>query len=316
LNRFLDLKVVFTSEKSSVRNNDFFNGVRQFEHQSLDGKGLLESVMVITKLIRKHQKAEVILCGWDQALFWVIAFINPKRCNAIVIESSIYESKTAGLKGLVKRLFLSRVTKAYCSGKAQEAILKSLNYKGKVVITKGVGIFNIIPQPAFKKEEKAVIDFVYIGRFSEEKNLFFLLSFFNLNENLNLHLVGFGPLECDLKVNANKNIIFHGAVANHELAPLIQQFQVLVLPSNSEPWGLVVEEALNNGLPVIVSDRVGCLDEVVTPAVGLSFKLDDMEEFNNAIATITNLNFYNQLRLNISKLDFDKIAAQQVKSYL
>jgi len=88
------------------------------------------------------------------------------------------------------------------------------------------------------------------------------------------------------------------------------------LPSISEPWGLVVEEALNNGLPVIVSSRVGCLGEVVTADVGLSFNFDDANDLGFAIEKITNLNYYNNLRYNISKLDFDAITHGQVKSYL
>ena len=37
----------------------------------------------------------------------------------------------------------------------------------------------------------------------------------------------------------------------------------LVLPSQSEPWGLVVNEALHHGCPVIVSERCGCVPELV-----------------------------------------------------
>ena len=40
------------------------------------------------------------------------------------------------------------------------------------------------------------------------------------------------------------------------------EYDILILPSLSEPWGLVVEEALYYGMPVIISDRVGCRSEV------------------------------------------------------
>jgi glycosyltransferase involved in cell wall biosynthesis len=316
LNKYLNLEVVFTDDQSSIRNSDFFKGTRRFKYHSFHSIGLFKKIIKVKGLLDKQFYDEVILCGWDQILFWVIAFTNTKYKNALVIESSIYESQTKGVKGLIKRVFLSRISKVYCSGKAQVAILKELNYNGQIVITKGVGVFNIVTQPPFRAEEQKVDDFVYVGRFSQEKNLLFLIEFFNKNPHLKLHLIGFGPLEEIMKKKSSSNIVFHGAVANEKLYVILQQFHVLVLPSISEPWGLVVEEALNNGLPVIISNRVGCLDEVVTEDVGLSFTFDDDNSFSFAVEKITNLNFYNNLRYNVSKLDFDVITHEQVNSYL
>jgi glycosyltransferase involved in cell wall biosynthesis len=50
----------------------------------------------------------------------------------------------------------------------------------------------------------------------------------------------------------------------------------LVLPSLSEPWGLVVNESLAAGTPVIVSQRCGCVPELVRePAAGFAFDPSD-----------------------------------------
>jgi glycosyltransferase involved in cell wall biosynthesis len=38
---------------------------------------------------------------------------------------------------------------------------------------------------------------------------------------------------------------------------------IFVLPSHFEPWGLVVNEAMASGLPVIAADCVGCVDDLV-----------------------------------------------------
>ncbi len=53
---------------------------------------------------------------------------------------------------------------------------------------------------------------------------------------------------------------FHGPVAQQQLASQFRMGSVLVLPSLEEGFGLVVPQALNCGLPVIVSDRVGAKD--------------------------------------------------------
>jgi glycosyltransferase involved in cell wall biosynthesis len=42
---------------------------------------------------------------------------------------------------------------------------------------------------------------------------------------------------------------------------------LFVLPSRHEPWGLVVNEAMNFSLPIIASDRVGCGPDLVRPGV-------------------------------------------------
>jgi len=55
---------------------------------------------------------------------------------------------------------------------------------------------------------------------------------------------------------------FHGAVGQHALADAFRAGSVLVLPSLEEGFGLVVPQALNCGLPAIVSDRVGGKDLV------------------------------------------------------
>jgi glycosyltransferase involved in cell wall biosynthesis len=36
------------------------------------------------------------------------------------------------------------------------------------------------------------------------------------------------------------------------------------MPSHHEPWGLVVNEALASGLPVIATDNVGCIDDLIS----------------------------------------------------
>lgn len=61
--------------------------------------------------------------------------------------------------------------------------------------------------------------------------------------------------------------------------------------SKSEPWGLVIEEAMNNGLPVIVSNKVGCsIDLVAEDVNGIIFDLDDRNSLKNAV--LENLRSY------------------------
>jgi glycosyltransferase involved in cell wall biosynthesis len=307
--------IIFTHSNHSHRTDDFFKGDREFNFISIADITFFRKIYLLLKLLKVNDYDKLIIGGWDQFLFWIVVFLNKKSKNSIVIESSIYESKVDGLKGVLKKIFLSRISKAYCSGQSQSEIVKQLNFKGKIIITNGVGLINIIDQPIYTASKK-VTEYVYIGRFSKEKNLSFLVKVFNNLPHLNLHLIGYGYEEVLLREISNPNIIFHGEIFNKNISKILQEMHVFVLPSISEPWGLVVEEALNNGLPVIVSNKVGCAYEFVSPKVGMIFDFNKESSLIEAITKMSNINFYNQLRFNISKLNFSDIANQQIQSYL
>ena len=105
-------------------------------------------------------------------------------------------------------------------------------------------------------------------------------------------------------------------VDNVKLPNYYKNNDVFILPSKSEPWGLVIEEALNNGLPVIVSDKVGCKDDLVTVDTGLIFRYDDMDDLKNKVKKMCDVNYYNELRKCISFLDFNERIDKQVSVFL
>ena len=115
---------------------------------------------------------------------------------------------------------------------------------------------------------------------------------------------------------AGSNVRFVGAVDNEKLPAVYRAADVFVLPSIIEPWGLVVEEALNNGTPVIVSDRVGCKDDLLTKETGLVFRHDDAASLKAAVRQMCDVAFYNRLRQGVARLDFSRSARRQVEVYL
>ena len=308
--------VVFTGDTASIRKKDFFKGNINFDHINLENKSTIKKIIAAHKIISTFSYNELIACGLNELINWFCVFYSPRQKNATVVESSYYESTTSGLKGFIKKLFFKRISTTYASGIAQEKLAKGLGFKGKMVITKGVGIFNIIQQPEYIPTTK-VSSFIYVGRLSEEKNLKFLINIFNKHPQYILNIIGYGPEEEDLKSGANHNIKFLGAIDNGVLPELYQKNDVFILPSIKEPWGLVVEEALNNGLPVIISNKVGCVEEIIKPDFnGLSFDPISESSLISCIEKITNVSYYNQLKQNISKLDFNETVQYQVNCYI
>lgn len=98
-----------------------------------------------------------------------------------------------------------------------------------------------------------------------------------------LLLAGDGPLRPELETLASQvapgMVKFLGFRNQTELPALYDLCDVFVLPSRFEPWGLVVNEVMNAGRPVIVSDQVGCGPDLVKPGEnGAVFRAGDVDD--------------------------------------
>ena len=169
----------------------------------------------------------------------------------------------------------------FASGNLHKLLLDSLRYKGEVKVTKGVGIINKPKfSPKFKQYDKK---YLFVGRLSKEKNIEMLIDIFNKLEDYKLTIVGSGPLEEQLKGRANENIIFVGNVVNLGIRKYFETNDILVLTSVSETWGLVVEEALYYGVPVIVSSNCGSCEIIRDGINGYVVDIEDDRNIKNVI---------------------------------
>lgn len=306
--------LVFLEWMEKDRNKDFVSEKPEFDYEVLPD-GLVAGLRYLLSLLCKTRYCRLIIGGWDDLRLRVLAFVSPKQKNALLCESSFYEYRSGFIKDMVKKLILSRISVVYPSGKAQGRIFTHLGFKGDYRYTGGCGLLNYIEQPAYQPRTE-VKSFLYVGRLVEVKNLKMLIRVFNELPHLQLNIIGFGEQEDGLKAMAKENIRFLGAVENKRLSEYYQQADVYVLPSTFEPWGLVIEEALNNGTPVIVSDKVGCRDDLVTEDTGLVFDHESQQSLLDAIVKITDIDFYNRLRKHISKMDFKKRAQRQIDVFV
>jgi glycosyltransferase involved in cell wall biosynthesis len=101
---------------------------------------------------------------------------------------------------------------------------------------------------------------LYVGRISEEKGLPILLDAWSsaASGNLELVVVGEGPLRSDLEKKNIPSVRFVGALDQKRVMEMMLGARALVFPSQwFETFGLVVIEALASGLPVLASNLGG-----------------------------------------------------------
>ncbi len=106
-----------------------------------------------------------------------------------------------------------------------------------------------------------------IARLVEEKGIQYLIEAIHQLENEKLHLVviGNGPLErglLQLSKDLSVKLTILNYVPNDEIINYIAACDLFVLPSVTtktfkEPWGLVVNEVMNQSKPIVVTDAVG-----------------------------------------------------------
>jgi glycosyltransferase involved in cell wall biosynthesis len=107
-----------------------------------------------------------------------------------------------------------------------------------------------------------------------------------------LLLAGDGPLRgaCEALVKRLDvpNVVFAGFLNQSEMPRAYAASDVFVLPSKlHETWGLVVNEAMNFGLPVVVSDKVGCgRDLVRTGENGVIVAHDSTPQLASALVSL------------------------------
>ena len=199
------IKVVYLGQRSNIRDKDFVSAQMNFEHEylnngELENRNKIKSIFKMISIIKKTNYKKILIGGggWGDIENWMAIFIGSKPKNALVLESSIYESKTTGLKGLMKKIFLRRISFGYVSGEDQKKLLEALGFKGKTIKTYGVGIMNFEKKPERKHNFNQRKKFLYVGRLSKEKNIKFLIDRFN-ELNYELGIVGSGPEEEKLK---------------------------------------------------------------------------------------------------------------------
>lgn len=307
--------VLYSGSTEGVRSADFSSAEARYDSQKLPGNKIL-AVWQTMKLLFQQSFDKAIVSGWDNIISYVVALLHKKSRNGCIVESSIRESRTRGIKANLKRFLLSKVSIVYASGTSQRQLAEALGFKGEIVEFGGCGVLNYLPQPPY--EPRAVVkNFLYVGRIAEVKNLPLLISVFNEFPDLSLTIIGDGPLRQELEKQAKQNIHFLGAINNKELPKYYKDADVFVLPSKSEPWGLVIEEALNNGTPVIVSSAVGCSDSIVSPySSGIVFESGNKDSLKEAVLKMCDVDYYNRVRQNVSSMDFIERARGQVKAFI
>jgi 1,2-diacylglycerol 3-alpha-glucosyltransferase len=139
--------------------------------------------------------------------------------------------------------------------------------------------------------------FLFVGRLAPEKNLERLLRSFaayrQQGGSWGLVIAGDGPSRASLtalaqSLHVSDSVTFAGHRSTRDLLPFYAFASAFVLPSLREPWGLVVNEAMASGLPVLVSRVCGAAADVVRDGEnGFTFDPHSHDELTRLMARVS-----------------------------
>lgn len=137
----------------------------------------------------------------------------------------------------------------------------------------------------FSTNNEKQFDLIFSGRFGELKNPLFALHVAKeasivLKRKLSLAFLGAGPLEPAMRKLAHDyaewvDTNFLGFAKQSELPAIYSMAKIMLFPTFADVWGIVANEALAAGVPVIVSPVAGCTPELVRHEIsGIVVKLE------------------------------------------
>jgi glycosyltransferase involved in cell wall biosynthesis len=140
---------------------------------------------------------------------------------------------------------------------------------------------------------------LYVGRLVDQKGIFDLFKAFQIISGnqpaLGLVLIGNGEKEEDYKnfcqISNIKNVFFTGFVHQEELPAYYACADVFVLPTHSEPWGLVLNEAMACKLPVVSSNVAGAAaDLIINGKNGYIYEKGNVNKLTEILNKVLNSN--------------------------
>lgn len=201
----------------------------------------------------------------------------------------------------IKSLLLKVFNAALVGGQPQKRYLLKLGKPSDSVFTG----YNVVGNDKFHPNNISNLPaplhkpfFLTINRFIPKKNLFVLLEAYALyrqaagSQAQDLVLSGDGLLRSELeqkihKLNIGGSVHLPGFLQQQELLPYFAHATCFIHASTQEQWGLVVNEAMAAGLPVIVSNKCGCFEDLVIEGVtGFGFEPTNQQQLTELMLKI------------------------------
>lgn len=207
-------------------------------------------------------------------------------------EGTVHSERNIGfLKRVVRKIFVFCADHWVSLGQSSTEYLLRLGVKRERILQSQNFVneepFKANVEPAWVIQPRPVV--LHVGQFIERKGIGLLLnaaaSLQQCGLEFSLVLVGSGPDKHTLERRAQsldlKNVHFLAAQPPEKMPSVYRSADLMVFPTLEDVWGLVANEAILSGIPVLCSKYAGCAPELFTSEN--IFSPDDLTDFTQKL---------------------------------
>ena len=266
------------------------------------------------EIIQNNRDAVHVFCGFwaDRRFFPLVLYALGKGIKTFVMNEPYavvktgYFTEESKLRAEIKvrlRPFLYKTAIFFCklaSRKNPLSVLAISELAEKQFLEAGVAKQNIFPWGYFvpknevskkKHSEGKTQRLIFIGNLQHRKGLDLAIKatevINNKRSNLEISLDIYGPGDPHQWILTDTpGIAYKGLIPFGHAQEVLANYDYLILPSRFDGWGVVVNEALLQGVPVIVSDRVGAKTLLEKGEAGMIFRSENTDDLINRLLEI------------------------------
>lgn len=283
--------------------------------RSLKRKSYLRINFSILGALRRNRSDAVVVCGYDHPTLWFAMLYCLITRTPFLQQGESHTQKPRGrLKEWLKRRLLFPVLRrsegAFATGKGARDYWKSVGIPAEriytVANTPNVPLIQTQAQQARGTRDELRLELgcddrrvaIFVGRFDRVKGIDVLMDALRQipeDDRPMVWLVGDGPLQAEIDRQVEEHrlpVKILGFRQPAELPKLYVAADYFVLPSRHEPWGVVVNEAMACGLPLVLSSQVGAGFDLLQEGEnlnGFSFKSESSEDLAQVLARMSEL---------------------------
>lgn len=287
------------------------------------------------------KKYDFIVLGDYSTLTSILAAVFMRVVGGVKYIISIdgaYERQGGGVKEVIKRYIISHAFHYFSTSKtsdeylikygAQESNITRYNFtslnKDDILETK----LSRKEKEKFRRELKIEeeIAILVVGRFVKSKGIDFVLNAADcMPDEVGYYIVGDVPTADYLSIVRKKElktVHFIRFQVKEELKKYYKACDIFVFPTRYDPWGLVVNEAMANGMPILSTDQsAAALHFIQDNENGFLYKVDDKEDYIRKLKVMcSDLSLLNKMSEKnidlIQDYSIEKMAEQHLVAFL